>query len=122
MSSTGLHPSTKKGRRVIVIVVVALCIGIFGLHHIDSIVTQQPTTFGIVPAAVIEPFHSVIDILIMASNLANDYEEAASSTSLVAMNENDSHSTTIGMTTSLFCGGDSRPGDMSVELWNMINI
>jgi hypothetical protein len=122
MSSTGLHPSTKKGRRVIVIVVVALCIGIFGLHHIDSIVTQQPTTFGIVPAAVIEPFHSVIDILIMASNLANDYEEAASSMSLVAMNENDSRSTTIGMTTSLFCGGDSRPGNMSVELWNMINI
>jgi hypothetical protein len=116
------HPSTKKGRHAIV-VIIALCIGIFGLHHIDSsIVTQQPTTFGIVPT-VIEPFHSVIDILIMASNLANDYEEAASSMSLVAMNENDnSHSTTIGTATSLFCGGDSRPGDMLVELWNMINI
>jgi hypothetical protein len=122
LSSTGLHPSTKKGRHAIV-VIIALCIGIFGLHHIDSsTVTQQPTTFGIVPAVIIEPFHSVIDILIMASNLANDYEEAASSMSLVSMNENDSRSTTIGMTTSLFCGGDSRPGDMSVELWNMINI
>ena len=122
LSSTGLHPSTTKGRHSIV-VIIALCIGIFGLHHIDSsTVTQQPTTFGIVPAVIIEPFHSVIDILIMASNLANDYEEAASSMSLVSMNENDSRSTTIGTTTSLFCGGDSRPGDMSVELWNMINI
>jgi len=121
-SSTGLHPSTTKKGRHAIVVIIALCIGIFGLHHIDSIVTQQPTTFGIVPA-VIEPSHSAIDILIMASNLANDYEKAASSMSLVSMNENDSHSTTtIGTTTSLFCGGDSRPGDMSVELWNMINI
>lgn len=107
MSAGHRHLSTK-GRRDAIVIVVALCIGIFGL-----------TTCGIVPTAI-EQFHSVIDILTMASNLANDYEEEAASMSLVVMNEDDS--STIGMTTSLFCGDDSRSGNMTVELWNMINI
>jgi hypothetical protein len=124
MSAGRRHLSTKSWN--VISVVVALCIGIFGLHHIDSrIVTQHhPTSFvGIVPT-VIEPFHSVLGILSMASNLAIDYEDAAASMSLIEMNDEDdsSFSPIGGMTTSLFCGGDSRSGDMTVELWNMINI
>jgi hypothetical protein len=124
MSAGRRHLSTKS--RSVIAVVVALCIGTFGLHHIDSRIVNQhhPTSFVVIVPTVIEPFHSVLDILTMASNLAIDYEDAAASMSLVPMNDKDdsSFSPIGGMTTSLFCGGDSRLGDMSVELWNMINI